>query len=129
MRLRLSFLIAAFFFASSVTSGRAQEASIMGVFCDTAEQIETYIQQQQSGKTSNEAFEEVLKQDAQHTCGNGNMTIDHIHQVGGLYQLLGKTVGIFAIRIVAVPPVSGQSEPPYRRLNPPMDAYTPIAVR
>jgi hypothetical protein len=100
-----------------------------GVFWETPEQIETYIQQQQTGKMSNEAFEEQLKQDVQHTCRNGNVIIDHIQQVGRVYQFLGKTVRIFAVRILAILPLPGQSEPFYQKLNAPIDAYTPIAMR
>ena len=50
-----------------------------------------------------------------------------IHQVGKLHTVLEKTIGIFAVRVVAILPISVGSEP-YQRLDDPILVYTPIAL-
>jgi hypothetical protein len=51
-----------------------------------------------------------------------------IQQVGELRTFLEKTVGVFAVRVVAILPISGGSEP-YQRFANPILVYTPISIR
>ena len=128
MRVRASFFIAAVFIYASITVAIAQEASIYGVFCSTPEQVEMYILEQQHRNSSQDAFEEVLKQDTKYNCMNLHVAAVGIHQVGKLHTLLEETVGVFAVRVVAILPMSGGSEP-YQRLDDPILVYTPIAIQ
>jgi hypothetical protein len=128
MKVRSSFFIAAVFICASITAAIPQEASIYGVFCDTPEQVEIYILEQQQGKSAQDAFEEALKQDKKPNCMNLHVKAVGIHQVGKLHTSLEKKVGVFAVRVVAILPISGGSEP-YQRLDDPILVYTPIALR
>ena len=87
-----------------------------------------YILEQQQGSSPQDAFEEVLKQDKKYNCMKLHVTAVGIHQVGKLHTLPETTVGVFAVRVVAVLPISGGSEP-YQRVDDPILVYTPIAVR
>jgi hypothetical protein len=127
MRVRASFFVAAVFICASITVAIAQEASIYGVFCNTPEQVEMYILEQQQRNSPQDAFEEVLKQDKKYNCMNLHVAAVGIHQVGKLHTLLEQTVGVFAVRVVAILPMSGGSEP-YQRLDDPILVYTPIAI-
>jgi hypothetical protein len=49
-------------------------------------------------------------------------------EVGKLHTLLEKTVGVFAVRVVTILPISEGSEP-YQRLDDPILVYTPIAIK
>jgi hypothetical protein len=62
MRVRPLLFVAAGFICASTTVAIAQEASIYGVFCDTPEQVEMYILEQQEG-SSEDPLDKVLKQD------------------------------------------------------------------
>ena len=128
MRVRVSFFVAAVFICASVTVAIAQEASIYGVFCDTPEQVEMYISEEQQRNSLQDEFGEVLKQDKKYNCMNLHVAAVGIHQVGKLHTLLEETVGVFAVRVVAILPMSGGSEP-YQRLDDPILVYTPIAIK
>jgi hypothetical protein len=128
MRVRALFFVAAVFTCASITVAIAQEASIYGVFCDTPEQVEMYILEQQQGSSSQDAFEQILKQDKKYNCMKLHVTAVGIHQVGKLHTLPETTIGVFAVRVVAVLPMSGGSEP-YQRFDDPILVYTPIAIR
>jgi hypothetical protein len=126
MRVRASFFIAAVFIYLSITAF-AQEAAIFGVFCDTPEQVEMFILEQQEGNSAEDTSDTILKQDNKYNCIKLHVTAVGIHQVGGLHTFLEKTVGIFAVRVVAILPISGGTEP-YQRLDHPILVYTPIAL-
>jgi hypothetical protein len=112
-----------------ITAASAQgEVSIHGLFCETPEQIDSYIVQQQNGKSAEDAYEEVLKQDMKHSCALVHVMSRGIQAVGRTYQFLGKTVGVFAVNVVAILPFPGKSEPPYKQLDHPIIAYTPLAI-
>jgi hypothetical protein len=87
-----------------------------------------YILDQQEGNSPQDAFEEVLKQDKKYNCMNQHVTAVGIHQVGKFHTFLEKTVGVFAVRVVAILPISGGSES-YQRLDDQIVVYTPIAMR
>ena len=128
MRVRVLFFVAAVFICASITAAFAQEASIYGVFCDSPEQVEMYILEQQKGNSPEGTAEEVLKQDIKYNCMNLHVSAVSLHQVAKLHTSLEKTVGIFAVRVVAILPISGGSEP-YQRLESPILVYTPISIR
>jgi hypothetical protein len=128
MRFQASFFVTAFFIAATISSSQAQEASIYGVFCDTPEQVEMYVLEEQQANSLQDASEEVLNQDKRYNCMKLHVVAVGIHQVGKLHTLLEKTVGVFAVRVVAILPISGGSEP-YQRLDDPILVYTPIALR
>ena len=58
---------------------------------------------------------------------NLHVSAASLHQVGQLHTSSEKTVGIFAVRVVAILPISGGSEP-YQRFDDPILVYTPIAL-
>lgn len=118
MRVRVSFFVAAVFICASITVAIAQEASLYGVFCDTPEQVEMYISEEQQRNSPQGAFGEFLKQDKKYNCMKLHVSAVGIHQVGKLHTLLEQTVGVFAVRVVAILPMSGGSEP-YQRLDDP----------
>jgi hypothetical protein len=91
MRVRALFFAAAVFLCASITVAIAQEASIYGVFCETPEQAEMYILEQQQGNSPQDTFEEVLKQDKKYNCMKLHVTAVGIHQVGKLHTFLEKT--------------------------------------
>ena len=128
MRVRASFFVAAVLICARITVALAQESSIYGIFCDTSEQAEMYILEQQQGNSPQDAFEDFLKQDKKHNCMKLHVAAVGIHQVGKLHTFLEKTAGVFAVRVVAILPISGGSEP-YQRFDDPILVYTPIALR
>jgi hypothetical protein len=86
MRVRALFFAAAVFLCASITVAIAQEASIYGVFCETPEQAEMYILEQQQGNSPQDTFEEVLKQDKKYNCMKLHVTAVGIllyHSCGG----------------------------------------------
>ena len=83
-----------------------------------------YVSEQQQLNSPQDAFEE---QDKKYNCMNLHVAAVGIHQVGKLHTLLEETVGVFAVRVVAILPMSGGSEP-YQRLDDPILVYTPIAI-
>jgi hypothetical protein len=91
MRVRALFFAAAVLLCASITVAIAQEASIYGVFCETPEQAEMYILEQQQGNSPQDTFEEVLKQDKKYNCMKLHVTAVGIHQVGKLHTFLEKT--------------------------------------
>ena len=127
MRVRASFFVASVFICASITVAIAQEASIYGVFCETLEQVEMYISEEQQRNSPQGAFGEFLKQDKKYNCMKLHVAAIGIHQVGKLHTLLEQTVGVFAVRVVAILPMSGGSEP-YQRLDDPILVYTPVAI-
>ena len=127
MRVRAMFFVAAVFICASITVTLAQDASIYGIFCETPDQAEMYILEQLADSPQ-DALEEVLKQDKNHNCMKLHVAAVGIHQVGKLHTFLQKTVGVFAVRVVAILPISGGSKP-YQRLDHPILVYTPITLR
>jgi hypothetical protein len=87
-----------------------------------------YVLEQQEGNSSEETLDKVLKQDNRYNCMKLHVTAVGIHQVGELHTFLEKTVGIFAVRVVAILPISGGLEP-YQRFENPILVYTPISIR
>jgi hypothetical protein len=129
MSVRASFFVAAVFICASITVAIGQEASIYGVFCDTPDQVELYILEQEQANSPQDTFEEGPKQDtAKYNCMQLHVAAVGIHQVGKLHTLLEKTVAVFAVRVVAILPNLGGSEP-YQRLDNPILVYTPIALK
>jgi hypothetical protein len=128
MRVRQLFLLPAVFFVASTTFGIAQEVSIYGVFCDTPEQVEMYILGEQQENSTQDTFDEGLKHDNKYNCTKLHVRAVGIQQVGELRTFLEKTVGVFAVRVVAILPISGGSEP-YQRFANPILVYTPISIR
>jgi hypothetical protein len=128
MRVRPFAFVAAVFVCASTTVGIAQEASIYGVFCDTPEQAEMYIFEQEGGNSLQDEFDEVVKQGNKYNCMKLHVTAVGIHRVGKLHTFVEKTVSVFAVRVVAILPISGGSEP-YQRLDDPILVYTPITMR
>jgi hypothetical protein len=128
MRVQALFLVAAVFICASIAVAVAQEASIYGVFCDTPEQVEMYVLEQQRSSSPEGAAEEVLNQDKKYNCMNLHVSAVSLQQVGKLHTALENTVAVFAVRVVAILPISGGSEP-YQRLDHPILVYTPIALR
>jgi hypothetical protein len=125
MRVRVSFFVAAVFICASITVAIAQEASIYGVFCETLEQVEMYISEEQQRNSPQGAFEEQHKK---YNCMNLHVSAVGIHQVGKIHTLHEQTVGVFAVRIVAILPISGGLEA-YQRFDDPILVYTPIAIK
>jgi hypothetical protein len=87
-----------------------------------------YVLEEQQANSLQDASEEVLNQDKRYNCMKLHVAAVGIHQVGKLHTLLEKTVGVFAVRVVAILPISGGSEP-YQRLDDPILVYTPIAIK
>jgi hypothetical protein len=86
-----------------------------------------YIAAEQQRNSPENAFGEVLKQDKKYNCMKLHVSAIGIHQIGNLHTLLEQTVGVFVVRVVAILPISGGSEP-YERLDDPILVYTPIAI-
>jgi hypothetical protein len=107
MRVRALFILAAVFICASITVAIAQEASIYGVFCETPEQAEMYILDQQEGNSPQDAVEKLLKQDKKYNCIKLHVTAVGIHQVGKFHTFLEETIGVFAVRVVEILPISG----------------------
>jgi hypothetical protein len=129
MRVLASFFVAAFFVCASIAVAIAQEASIYGVFCDTPDQVELYILEQEQANSPQDAFDEGSKEDtAKYNCMRLHVSAVGIHQVGKIHTLLERTVAVFAVRVVAILPIFGGSEP-YQRLDHPILIYTPIALK
>jgi hypothetical protein len=128
MRVRPLLFVAAGFICASTTVAIAQEASIYGVLCDTPEQAGMYILEQQEGNSPEDTLDKVLKQDNRYNCMKLHVTAVGIHQVGELHTFLEKTVAVFAVRVVAILPISGGSEPS-QRLENPIVVYSPINIR
>jgi hypothetical protein len=124
MRVRALLSVAAVFICASIIVAIAQEASIYGVFCETPEQVEVYILEQQRANSPKDGREDAPK----YNCMKLHVAAIGIHQVGKLHTFLERTVGVFAVRVVAILPISGGSEP-YQRLDNPILVYTPIAIR
>ena len=127
MRVRPFLFVPAVFVCASTTVATAQQASIYGVFCDTPAQVEMYILEQQ-GSSPEDALDKVSKQDNEYNCRKLHVRAVGIQQVGELRTFLEKTVGVFAVRVVAILPISGGSEP-YQRFENPILVYTPISIR
>ena len=128
-KLQKKFLLTVGLLTALTTQVAAAEFSVFGTFCVTPEQIDTYITEQQHGKSPADAFDVINKPDK--ACALMHVMATNAQPIGKEYNFLGKHAFVTMVRVVAFLPIPKHPElyNLYKRLDEPIILYTPMSVR